>query len=187
MVKTNRLISNTNYINLVIADFISSLGDWMVIPIIGSLFFYDIGLSSQMLAIVEIIIAAPSVFFGSIIGVSVDNKNPIPILIYSDISRAVLSIILYFLAYHYEIVLLLLFLEGICRCFFLPSRQIALKVLVLNDLLPKASGFFAYFKSTCKNYWSSIWWFVDLVLQYKIFVYYQCLNFSSICMLYQSY
>ncbi len=141
MVKTNRLISNTNYINLVIADFISSLGDWMVIPIIGSLFFYDIGLSSQMLAIVEIIIAAPSVFFGSIIGVSVDNKNPIPILIYSDISRAVLSIILYFLAYHYEIVLLLLFLEGICRCFFLPSRQIALKVLVLNDLLPKASGF----------------------------------------------
>ncbi|UXX40472.1 MULTISPECIES: hypothetical protein [unclassified Wolbachia] len=74
MVKTNRLISNTNYINLVIADFISSLGDWMVIPIIGSLFFYDIGLSSQMLAIVEIIIAAPSVFFGSIIGVSVDNK-----------------------------------------------------------------------------------------------------------------
>ncbi|WP_264688389.1 MFS transporter [Wolbachia endosymbiont (group A) of Sympetrum striolatum] len=135
------MIGNANYVNLLIADFISSLGDWMIIPIIASLFIYDIGLPSQMLAIVEIAMAAPSVFFGSIIGVSVDNKNPIPILIYSDVFRAALSIILYFSAYHYKIILLLLFLEGICRCFFLPSRQIALKVMVLNDLLPRASGF----------------------------------------------
>ncbi|WMT84497.1 MFS transporter [Wolbachia endosymbiont of Listronotus oregonensis] len=105
------MIGNANYVNLLIADFISSLGDWMIIPIIASLFIYDIGLPSQMLAIVEIAMAAPSVFFGSIIGVSVDNKNPIPILIYSDVFRAALSIILYFSAYHYKIILLLLFLR----------------------------------------------------------------------------
>jgi predicted MFS family arabinose efflux permease len=76
-----------------------------------------------------------------VIGVLVDNKNPIPILIFSDVSRAFLSIILYFLAFNYRAVLLLLFLEGICRCFFLPSRQIALRYIVPNHILPKASGF----------------------------------------------
>jgi hypothetical protein len=50
------------YINLLLADFISSLGDWMVIPIISSLFIYNIDLPAQSLAIVAIVIAAPSVF-----------------------------------------------------------------------------------------------------------------------------
>ncbi|WP_333023499.1 hypothetical protein [Wolbachia endosymbiont of Pentidionis agamae] len=74
MVQINRLISNANYVNLLIADFISSLGDWMVIPIISSLFIYNIDLPSQTLAVVAIVMAAPSVFFGSIVGALVDNK-----------------------------------------------------------------------------------------------------------------
>lgn len=121
------------------AQVISDLGNWLDFTALLVLFAYSWELGPGALALLTISIGLPGLILGPFTGVFVDKLPIKTVMIVSDLLRALAVFGLIF-APNFYIVLLLIVLRGTFTTFFDPARQSAIKRLVPEEQLLKASS-----------------------------------------------
>ncbi|BCS80823.1 MFS transporter [Anaerocellum diazotrophicum] len=98
---------NRNAINLLCSQFISEIGNWIDRVALLTL-VYNVSKSSLQMSILSILILSPAIIFGIPFGKIIDLSNKKTILVFGDISRALLVILLpYFTNYVFLIVFII--------------------------------------------------------------------------------
>ena len=134
-----RLIANKGFRRLWLAGFVSGIGDWLII---GFLMPYVTALSGgSTFAVAGIMIAKiiPALFFSSVIGVLVDRFDRRRMMIVADLSRAALTLGLFFTEDLFLIYLVVMLME-IFSLFFFPARNALIPYLVDEDDVTAANG-----------------------------------------------
>jgi len=99
--------NNRNAINLLCSQFISEIGNWIDRVALLTL-VYNVSKSSLQMSILSILILSPAIIFGIPFGKIIDLSNKKTILVFGDISRALLVILVpYFTNYVFLIVFII--------------------------------------------------------------------------------
>ncbi len=135
-----RLVANKDFRKLWIAGFVSGIGDWLII---GFLMPYVTALSGgSSFAVAGIMIAKiiPALFFSSVIGVLVDRFDRRLTMIVCDVSRALLTLGLFFTEDLFFIYLIVMLME-VFSLFFFPARNALIPYLLdSEDDIAAANG-----------------------------------------------
>ena len=134
-----RLIANKGFRRLWLAGFVSGVGDWLII---GFLMPYVTALSGgSSFAVAGIMIAKiiPALFFSSVIGVLVDRFDRRRMMIVADLSRAALTLGLFFTEDLFLIYLVVMLME-IFSLFFFPARNALIPYMVAEEDVTAANG-----------------------------------------------
>jgi dTMP kinase len=133
------VLGNRRFRALWLSQFISGLGDWLVvgllIPLVTTLS------SGSAFAVAGIMIAKiiPSLLFSSFIGVFVDRFDRRRLMIACDIARALLTLLL-LVTNSLALIYLTVLLMEIASLFFSPARNALIPRLVSEDELGVANG-----------------------------------------------
>ncbi|MGB4580542.1 MAG: MFS transporter [Coriobacteriia bacterium] len=133
------VLKNKRFRALWLSQFVSGLGDWLVIGLLIPLVTTLTGGSSFAVAGIMIAKMVPSLLFSSVIGVFVDRFDRRRLMIACDLVRALLTLFLLFtnsLAVIYTTVLLM----EMASLFFSPARSALIPRLVSEDEVAVANG-----------------------------------------------
>ncbi len=133
------VLKNKRFRALWLSQFVSGLGDWLVIGLLIPLVTTLTGGSSFAVAGIMIAKMVPSLLFSSVIGVFIDRFDRRRLMIACDLVRALLTLFLLFtnsLAVIYTTVLLM----EIASLFFTPARSALIPRLVAEDEVAVANG-----------------------------------------------
>ncbi len=134
-----RLLRNTGFRRLWISQFVSGVGDWLVIGLLIPLVNSLSGGSSFAVAGILIAKIIPALFLSSLTGVFVDRFDRRKVMITMDLARALLALGLVFtnsLAAIYFIVLLM----ETASLFFIPAKNALIPYLVDEEDLAEANS-----------------------------------------------
>ncbi len=134
-----RLLSNRGFRRLWFSQFVSGVGDWLVIGLLMPLVTSLSGGSSFAVAGIMIAKIIPALLFSSVIGVFVDRFDRRRTMIACDLARALLALGLLFtndLAIIYLIVLLM----ETASLFFFPAKNALIPYLVEEEDVTAANG-----------------------------------------------
>ncbi|WLR42016.1 MFS transporter [Bacillus carboniphilus] len=125
---------NKNYLTLITAQLISSLGDWLSIIAVITLVGLKWEATSLQISFIILSLALPMAIFGPFSGIIADRFNRKGLMIVSDVFRAVFIIGLAF-ANSIWIVYACLFMTGLFASVFVPAKNGKLKEVVpLEDM-----------------------------------------------------
>jgi len=133
------VLSNKRFRRLWVSQFVSGIGDWLVVGLLIPLVTTLSGGSSFAVAGIMIAKILPSLFLSSFVGVFVDHFDRRKLMMACDISRAVLALGLLFtnkLGFIYLIVLLM----EIASLFFTPAKNALIPRLVSDEEVTVANG-----------------------------------------------
>jgi len=133
------VLKNKRFRALWLSQFVSGLGDWLVIGLLIPLVTTLTGGSSFAVAGIMIAKIIPSLLFSSVIGVFVDHFDRRRLMIACDIVRALLTLILLFTSQLALIYLTVLLME-MASLFFSPARSALIPRLVAEDEFAVANG-----------------------------------------------
>lgn len=143
------LIKNKGFVTLMLAQTISSIGDWLSIVAIITLVGLKWNASPMEVSLIFLCLAAPMALFGPIAGSSADRFNRKTLMIFSDLIRAGLILILT-LADTIIVVYVCLFAIGIFSSVFIPAKNGKLKEIVSESEMKSAMSFSAMIDSSTK-------------------------------------
>ncbi|MRS12144.1 MAG: MFS transporter [Actinobacteria bacterium] len=138
-VRYSAVLKNKRFRALWTSQFISGIGDWLVIGLLIPLVTTLTGGSSFAVAGIMIAKIIPSLLFSSFIGVFVDRFDRRRLMIACDLARALLTLFLLFtnsLAVIYMTVLLM----EVASLFYTPARNSLVPRIVAEDEIAVANG-----------------------------------------------
>lgn len=133
------VLRNRRFRALWLSQFVSGLGDWLVIGLLIPLVTTLSGGSAFAVAGIMIAKIIPSLLFSSVIGVFVDRFDRRRLMIACDVVRALLTLILLFTSSLALIYLTVLTME-IASLFFTPARNALIPRLVAAEEVTVANG-----------------------------------------------
>ena len=128
---------NGNYIKFFSANTLANLGNWFDFIGVLILFRYTWKADPMLIALIPIMYAIPSILLGQFAGVFADRRNKKKILIYSDIFRAVLTLLLVFTPTPW-LAFPILFLRNTAGVISLPAQQGLMRNIVDEENLMQA-------------------------------------------------
>lgn len=134
-----RLLGSRNFRRLWVAQFVSGVGDWLVIGFLMPLVTSLSGGSSFAVAGIMIAKIIPALIFSSVTGVLVDRFDRRRTMIAADLARAALTLGLLLTNSLWVIYLIVLLME-IGSLFFYPARNALIPYLVEEEDVPAANG-----------------------------------------------
>jgi len=134
-----RLLKNTNFRRLWYAQFVSGVGDWLVIGFLMPLVTKLSGGSSFAVAGILIAKIIPALVLSSLTGVLVDKFDRRRVMLTADLVRAALVIVLVFTNSLAVIYLAVLLMET-AALFFWPARNALIPYLVDKEDVTAANG-----------------------------------------------
>ncbi len=134
-----RLVGNKRFRRLWYAQFVSGIGDWLVIGLLMPIVLSLSGGSSFAVAGIFIAKIIPALVLSSFTGAIVDRYDRRKVMIAADLSRAVLAVALLFTNSLWAIYLIVLLMET-ASLFFWPARNSLIPYLVEEDDIVAANG-----------------------------------------------
>lgn len=133
------VLKNKRFRALWLSQFVSGVGDWLVVGLLIPLVTTLTGGSSFAVAGIMIAKMVPSLLFSSVIGVFVDRFDRRRLMIACDLIRALLTLFLLFTNSLVVIYATVLFME-MASLFFSPARSALIPLLVTEDEVAVANG-----------------------------------------------
>jgi dTMP kinase len=133
------VLRNRRFRALWLSQFVSGLGDWLVIGLLIPLVTTLSGGSSLAVAGIMIAKIIPSLLFSSLIGVFVDRFDRRRLMIACDIVRAVLTLFL-LITNSLGLIYLIVLLMEVASLFFMPARNALIPRLVSARQVTVANG-----------------------------------------------
>lgn len=133
------VLRNKRFRALWLSQFVSGVGDWLVVGLLIPLVTTLTGGSSFAVAGIMIAKIIPSLLFSSLIGVFVDRFDRRRLMIACDLVRALLTLFLLFTNSLALIYLTVLLME-VASLFFSPARNALIPRLVADDEVAVANG-----------------------------------------------
>ena len=134
-----RLLSNSGFRRLWFSQFVSGVGDWLVIGLLMPLVTSLSGGSSFAVAGIMIAKIIPALLFSSVIGVFVDRFDRRRTMIACDLARAALALGLLF-TNNLAIIYLIVLLMETASLFFFPAKNALIPYLVDEEDVTAANG-----------------------------------------------
>jgi MFS family permease len=134
-----RLFGNQNFRRMWYGQFVSGIGDWLVIGFLIPLVTTMSGGSSFAVAGILVAKIIPSLVFSSFIGVMVDRFDRRKVMIVTELAATVISLSLVFASNVWQVYLAVLALETTSLCFW-PARNSLIPYLVDKDDVTAANG-----------------------------------------------
>ena len=134
-----RLLANRNFRRLWYAQFVSGVGDWLVIGFLMPLVTKMSGGSSFAVAGILIAKILPALVLSSVTGVLVDRFDRRKVMITADVVRALLTVVLVFTQSLWVIYAVVLMMET-AALFFWPARNSLIPHLVEDADVTAANG-----------------------------------------------
>ena len=134
-----RILKNQQFRRLWYAQFVSGIGDWLVIGFLMPLVTTLSGGSSFAVAGILIAKIVPALFFSSLTGVLVDRFDRRKVMITADIVRALLALVLVGTNSLWIIYLVVVLMET-ASLFFWPARNALIPYLVAEEDITAANG-----------------------------------------------
>ena len=123
------LFSNKNFVALMLAQLISSIGDWLSIIAIITMVGLKWEASPMEVSFIILCLAVPMALLGPFTGTVADRFNRKALMIISDLARAGLILVLAF-AESLLTVYICLFMVGMLSAIFVPAKNGKLKELI---------------------------------------------------------
>ena len=133
------VLSNKRFRRLWFSQFVSGIGDWLVVGLLIPLVTTLSGGSSFAVAGIMIAKIVPSLFLSSFVGVFVDHFDRRKLMMACDLTRAVLALGLLFTNNLALIYLIVLVME-IASLFFTPAKNALIPRLVSEEEVTVANG-----------------------------------------------
>lgn len=128
--------NNRNAVNLLCSQFISEIGNWIDRVALLTL-VYSVSKSNLQMSILSILMLLPAVIFGIPFGKIIDLSNKKTILVFGDISRALLVILVpYFTNY----VLLIVFIISSITAIYENTRNSIIPELITKEEIRKINS-----------------------------------------------
>ncbi|MFS1516376.1 MFS transporter [Bacillus sp. SCS-151] len=143
------LMKNKGYVTLMVAQAISSIGDWLSIVAIITLVGLKWNATPMEVSLIFLCLAVPMALLGPVAGVVADRLNRKTLMIVSDVVRAGLILILT-IADAIWMVYICLFIIGVFSAVFVPAKNGKLKELVAQDDMKGAMSITSMIDSTTK-------------------------------------
>lgn len=134
-----RLMTSPNFQKLWVAQFISSMGDWLIIGILIPTVMALSGGSSTAVAGILVAKIIPALFLSSITGVLVDHFDRRKIMLTTDLIRFILVLVLLTTNSLAAIYLVVLLTET-ASLFFWPARNALIPMMVEDEDVSMANG-----------------------------------------------
>jgi len=134
-----RLTKNTNFRKLWYAQFVSGIGDWLVIGFLMPLVTKLSGGSSFAVAGILIAKLIPALILSSVTGVLVDRFDRRKVMIAADLARAALVVVLV-VTNSLAVIYLAVLLMETASLFFWPARNALIPYLVEEEDVTAANG-----------------------------------------------
>ncbi|RIW35093.1 MFS transporter [Bacillus salacetis] len=144
-----RLSQNKNFITLMTAQAISSLGDWLSIVAIITLVGLKWEATPIQMSLIILSLALPMALLGPVSGAVADRMDRKTLMITSDVVRGIL-ILLLTLADNVWMVYICLFTIGIFSSVFVPAKNGKLKELVKDEHIKGAMSITSMIDSSTK-------------------------------------
>ena len=134
-----RLLANPGFRRLWISQFVSGIGDWLVIGFLIPLVTSLSGGSSFAVAGILIAKIIPALFLSSVTGVIVDRFDRRKLMMTMDLARAVLALFLV-TTNNLAVIYLVVLLMETASLFFIPAKNALIPYLVDDKDLTEANG-----------------------------------------------
>jgi len=134
-----RLLRNPGFRRLWISQFVSNIGDWMLVGLLIPLVNSMSGGSSFAVAGILIAKIFPALFLSSLTGVFVDHFDRRKVMIATDIARAVL-VLGVIVTNNLAIIYLIVLLMETASLLFVPAKNALIPYLVHEDELAEANA-----------------------------------------------
>ncbi|MBT2638658.1 MFS transporter [Bacillus sp. ISL-39] len=131
------LLKNKGFITLMLAQLISSIGDWLSVIAIITMVGLKWEASPMEVSFIILCLAVPMALLGPFTGTIADRMNRKAIMILSDVVRAGLILILAF-ADSLWMVYICLFMIGMLSAIFVPAKNGKLKELIHQENMKSA-------------------------------------------------
>lgn len=145
----NSLVKNKGYVTLMIAQTVSSIGDWLSIVAVITLVGLKWNASPMEVSLIILCLALPMALFGPIAGTVADRMSRKALMITSDIVRAGLILVLT-VADSLLIVYVCLFAIGAFSAIFIPAKNGKLKEIVTDSDIKSAMAITSMIDSSTK-------------------------------------
>ncbi len=145
----NKLLKNKSYCILMLAQVISSIGDWLSIVAVITLVGLEWNAKPIEVSLIFFCLAAPMALLGPAAGVIADRFNRKSLMIFSDVVRAVF-IFLLTMADTIWMVYLCLLVVGTFSTLFIPAKNGKLKEIVHDSEMKNAMAFSSMIDSSTK-------------------------------------
>ena len=145
----NSLVKNKGYVTLMIAQTVSSIGDWLSIVAVITLVGLKWNASPMEVSLIILCLALPMALFGPIAGTVADRMSRKALMITSDIVRAGLILVLT-VADSLLIVYVCLFAIGAFSAIFIPAKNGKLKEIVTDSDINSAMAITSMIDSSTK-------------------------------------
>lgn len=133
----NGLLKNKGFITLMLAQLISSIGDWLSVIAIITMVGLKWEASPMEVSLIILCLAVPMALLGPFTGTIADRFNRKTLMIVSDLVRAGLILVLAF-ASSLMTVYICLFLVGMLSAIFVPAKNGKLKELIDQEKMKSA-------------------------------------------------
>lgn len=133
----NGLLKNKGFITLMLAQLISSIGDWLSVIAIITMVGLKWEASPMEVSLIILCLAVPMALLGPFTGTIADRFNRKALMIVSDLVRAGLILILAF-ADSLVTVYICLFMVGMLSAIFVPAKNGKLKELIHQENMKSA-------------------------------------------------
>ncbi|MFD1416105.1 MFS transporter [Oceanobacillus jeddahense] len=130
--KVNLLKENKEFLRLFTSYSVSMLGRWLDLVAIMILFGFTWNANPLIIALIPVVFALPHAIFSQFAGVLTDRFNKVKLMIFSDISVCLLSILLLFVSTPL-IGLILLFIRSSFTIVHFPAQQSIIKEVVKEE------------------------------------------------------
>ncbi|MGD6967144.1 MFS transporter [Rossellomorea vietnamensis] len=144
-----KLSQNKNFVTLITAQAISSLGDWLSIVAIITLVGLKWEATPMQMSLIILSLAMPMALLGPLSGAIADRMERKTLMIVSDVARGIL-ILLLTLASSVWMVYIILFATGIFSSVFVPAKNGKLKELVKDENIKGAMSLTSMIDSSTK-------------------------------------
>lgn len=145
----NSLVKNKGYVTLMIAQTVSSIGDWLSIVAVITLVGLKWNASPMEVSLIILCLALPMALFGPIAGTVADRMSRKVLMITSDLVRAGLILVLT-VADSLLVVYVCLFTIGAFSAIFIPAKNGKLKELVTDSDMKSAMAITSMIDSSTK-------------------------------------
>ncbi|MCA0172619.1 MFS transporter [Bacillus sp. RAR_GA_16] len=145
----NSLVKNKDYVTLMVAQTVSSIGDWLSIVAVITLVGLKWNASPMEVSFIILCLALPMALFGPVAGTVADRLNRKWLMIASDLVRAGLILILT-IADSLMVVYACLFIVGAFSAIFIPAKNGMLKELVTDSDMKSAMAITSMIDSSTK-------------------------------------
>lgn len=144
-----KLSQNKNFVTLITAQAISSLGDWLSIVAIITLVGLKWEATPMQMSLIILSLAMPMALLGPLSGAIADRMERKTLMIVSDVVRGIL-ILLLTLASSVWMVYIILFATGVFSSVFVPAKNGKLKELVKDENIKGAMSLTSMIDSSTK-------------------------------------